>query len=285
MNSSNFDSICFEGGGVKGISYIGALKILNKYQSLDLIKNYAATSVGSIFAAILSCGATMNFIEKEFDELNLANFEDGGYWGLWRLWNNYGYCKGNYIYDWIGKIIEKLTGNPNITFANIYEKFDKNLNITGTCINKKPNERIFNRETTPNLPIRDAVRASTSIFIVFEPFTIKNSEGFDEIYQDGGDLNNFPIEILGNDANILGLYIGKENEKNIEITNLKNYLCATLSMLLNTSNYKKPVDKKEVCFIDVEGINSIDFNISAEQKQYLKKCGEIAMEKYLENKN
>ena len=48
-----FDSIVFEGGGVKGAVYAGALVALDEHKVLSNVKKFAGTSAGSTVAALL----------------------------------------------------------------------------------------------------------------------------------------------------------------------------------------------------------------------------------------
>eukprot|EP00946_MAST-07B_sp_MAST-7B-sp1_P000591 g591.t1 len=51
-----FDSIVFEGGGVKGAVYAGALVALDEHKVLSNVKKFAGTSAGSTVAALLAAG-------------------------------------------------------------------------------------------------------------------------------------------------------------------------------------------------------------------------------------
>jgi NTE family protein len=54
---SQFRNLVFEGGGVKGIAYAGAIEVLEKESILSDIKRVAGTSAGAITAALLASGA------------------------------------------------------------------------------------------------------------------------------------------------------------------------------------------------------------------------------------
>ena len=49
-----FKNLVFEGGGVKGLAYIGVLEILDTYNILPQIERVAGTSAGAITATLTS---------------------------------------------------------------------------------------------------------------------------------------------------------------------------------------------------------------------------------------
>jgi len=99
---------------------------------------------------------------------------------------------GKKLNIFIKKYIKEKTGNENITFLQIQEKYNIKLQIGVTNLTKSKFE-LFNVDITPDIPIEKAISASIAIPFVFEPIAI-----LDDIYCDGGLLNNLPIENLIN---------------------------------------------------------------------------------------
>jgi len=56
---SQFHNLVFEGGGIKGIAYAGALEVLEKENILSDIKRVAGTSAGAITATLLAPSSTV----------------------------------------------------------------------------------------------------------------------------------------------------------------------------------------------------------------------------------
>ena len=89
--SGKFDErysyLAFEGGGVKGISYAGAIRALEDAGVLQNIKGVAGSSAGAIAAALVGCGLTGKEVE---DELRNQDFEallaGRQKYPLWRSW-------------------------------------------------------------------------------------------------------------------------------------------------------------------------------------------------------
>lgn len=60
INEQKIKNYIFQGGSIKGISYIGALEALEKDGiKLENIKRIGGTSVGTITAALLSVGCDL----------------------------------------------------------------------------------------------------------------------------------------------------------------------------------------------------------------------------------
>ena len=78
-----FRNLIFEGGGVKGIAYVGALQELEKHKILKNIKRVGGTSAGAINAVLLALDYSLEDTRKILSELNFNNFMDDS-WGLVR---------------------------------------------------------------------------------------------------------------------------------------------------------------------------------------------------------
>ncbi len=57
-NKYHFKNLVFEGGGVKGIAYVGALEVLEKEGILGSIERVAGTSAGAMVAVLVALGYT-----------------------------------------------------------------------------------------------------------------------------------------------------------------------------------------------------------------------------------
>ena len=60
----HYNTLVFEGGGIKSIAYIGALKHLVELSVLKNIKNFAGTSSGSQIATLLAIGYNLDELEE-----------------------------------------------------------------------------------------------------------------------------------------------------------------------------------------------------------------------------
>lgn len=195
----HFKNLVFEGGGVKGIAYVGALEILEKEKILKNIERVAGTSAGALIAVLLGLGYTKKDLKDILWNLDFKNFMDGS-WGVVRnskrLIADYGWYKGDFFRELVGGYIEKKTGNSESTFADIAKmkqngKKFKDIYLVGSNLSTGYSE-IFSYEHTPRVCLADAARISMSIPLFFA--AVQGMRG--DVYVDGGLLDNFAIKIF-----------------------------------------------------------------------------------------
>lgn len=194
----NFKNLIFEGGGVKGIAYLGALEILSSKGILNQVVRVGGTSAGAINAVLVGLNFTPEETKDILWELNFNNFLDDS-WGIVRdtdrLLEQFGWYKGDFFRSWMGKLIKEKTGNSEATFADLEAmkagKQFKSLFLMGTNLSTRFSE-IFSSEHTPRMCIADAVRISMSIPLFFA--AKRNVRG--DVYVDGGVLDNYPIKLF-----------------------------------------------------------------------------------------
>jgi len=199
--------LILEGAGIRGIAYAGALMELQNHKILDSIKRIGGTSAGAITALAVSIGYSPEEIYDIIANTDFQKFNDGRYiffGGFHRLRKHYGWYLGETFSDWLAELIEKKTGNKDITFSQLHEKGFKDLYVTGTSLNRQK-MIVFSRENYPNMRVRDAIRISMSIPLYYEAVWIdstgkiiqkpKDTKDLD-LMVDGGILGNFPIHIF-----------------------------------------------------------------------------------------
>ncbi len=208
----HFRNLVFEGGGVKGIAYVGAMKRLEEKGILADIKRVGGTSAGAINAALVGLGYTSTETMNIMNKLDFKKFMDddlGLIRDFDRLLSEYGWHKGAFFRKWISKLIKKKTGNPNATFADVEklkdEKGFRDMYFIGTNISTHFAE-VFSFEHTPRVCIADAVRISMSIPLFFASY--RSPRG--DVYVDGGLLNNYPVKLF-------------DREKYLDAENLSNH--------------------------------------------------------------
>ena len=60
-----FEFIAFEGGGIKGIAYIGAILYLEKIGLLKKLRGFIGSSAGAFTALLLYCGLNGEQLKEE----------------------------------------------------------------------------------------------------------------------------------------------------------------------------------------------------------------------------
>ncbi len=223
-----FENLVLEGGGVKGIAYVGALKTLEKKGELASIKRVGGSSAGGITAMLLALGYTPDEIKLEMEsiEFNLLLDSRSKFWSKYPKWmdtkhqsirkalfktgafllafrkEKVGIYEGEIFLQWARAKITAKLGNPNATFADLKEAMNldpslgfKELMLTATNISGPGGDilRCFDAETAGSVKIADALRATMSFPGAFDTYDI-TVNGVKASYVDGGLTNNFPME-------------------------------------------------------------------------------------------
>ena len=194
----HFRNLVFEGGGVKGIAYVGALEALQERNILRNVTRVGGASAGAINAVLLSLGYTLEEMNEIMADLDFNNFADAWKPRVIRLMNvprllrDFGWCKGDYFRGWIEKLIKGKTGNPHSTFEELQrERRFTDLFLIGTNLSTGFSE-VFSAEHAPALPVAEAVRRSMSIPMFFAAVRDKN----DAVFVDGGVFDNFNVVLV-----------------------------------------------------------------------------------------
>jgi predicted acylesterase/phospholipase RssA len=188
MSTHKIKHLVLSGGGLLGISYIGLFKYFEEHNTLSNIKSITGCSAGAIFGSLLSIGYTYKELDIIVKSMVFKDYLKINVDSLLNFANNKGLESGKNLQIFIKNCIKDKTGDENITFSQIQEKYNIKLQIGVTNLTKSVFE-LFNVDTTPDIPIIKAISASISIPFIFEPIIIG-----DDIYCDGGLLDNLPFE-------------------------------------------------------------------------------------------
>ncbi|XP_062596014.1 uncharacterized protein LOC134257419 isoform X2 [Saccostrea cucullata] len=193
-HSYPFENLVFEGGGNKGLAYCGAVRALEELKLMDQVKRFAGASAGAMTASLLAVGFNSKEIQGFLSQNMATMFLDAKFGVLSLLPNllsGYGWNPGNRIYNWFGEKMEQKMGNKDVTFGELYEKTGKELCVVVTNLNHMT-EEYCHVKTTPDMPIRLAVRMSMAIPGMFQA-TNYTYNGETNTYVDGGVICNYPI--------------------------------------------------------------------------------------------
>jgi NTE family protein len=212
-----YRNLVLEGGGVRGLAYAGAFKVLEEKNILQQIDKIAGTSAGAIAGVMISVGYSAKEVDSIMRFLPIEKFNDGrgGIVGKYRrVRNKFGLYRGLKFELWVQQLIQFKTGNSNLTFAQLHalrqqNNLYKDFYCTGTNLSKQQLD-IFSYEHTPDMPVALAVRISGAIPIYFEPVILDDQYqkidetdtiSFKNYYVDGGMLANYPISIFDSSEN------------------------------------------------------------------------------------
>lgn len=277
------ENLVFRGGGVLGMSYAGAIEVLEKEGILSGIKRYAGTSAGSITALALNLGCNANEIKAIIDETNFEKFQD--HRNILQIPLKYGMYKGEYLLKWIQSVIKTKIKNVDLTFEELFELTQKELKVFATDLNKTlPQE--FSAKTTPKVKVAEAIRASMSIPLFYNAWQFPDKNPNDHIYIDGGVLYNFPITAFKDLSKTLGLYIMTDKaDESLEYNEIIEYVKRLFKAVLKGQdidffrNYK---NSTHTITLDSLGISSTHFHINKKEKKALFDEAKRATQKFIE---
>jgi NTE family protein len=271
QQSDSVENIVFEGAGIRGIAYSGAINELEQKGILKNIKRVGGTSAGAITALLLTLGYSSGEIANIVSSTSFKKFNDGRFFflgGFHRLRKYYGWYRGKRFERWLTELIGSKTGNRDISFAELHLQGTKDLFVTGTSLNKQK-LIVFSYENYPQMKVKDAVRISMSIPLYFEAVFIdstgkvvphpRRKTGLD-IMLDGGFIANFPISIFDSSKYVkssatnefrvnnktIGFRIdsdaqiendtGNNGLASMQVTNFTEYLTAFYTLILENLN-------------------------------------------------
>ena len=228
-----------------------------------------------------------------------------------RLWFGYGLHTGNSLSTWLRDAIGQLTreslgtAQPDLTLAELHAaalagKPVRRFMAIGSNLSHQLPE-VFSAHTTPSLPLWQAMRASASFPVVFQPVTIDGS-----VFVDGGLTWNYPIDLFDHGQQrrmrgriepidlgerTIGFVLGKDpsaivDEEPKQVTRIDDapeFASALLGFALNESTRlhasRDALDR--TVFIDDDQISTTDFFITKAEEDLLVTNGKKATEAFL----
>lgn len=261
----------FEGGGVRGTAFVGAIAALE--ESGVEFKAVAGASAGAIVASLIAAGYKAKEIRTLLVDTDFLEFKDTisiiPVWRSIRVWHKLGFHKGKRFERWIEeKISLKLTGNPD--GSPRFKDLPKELKVIATDIVHEDIE-IFDRESTPQMRVADAVRMSMSIPFFFCPVQFASG-----LLVDGGVSSNFPAWAFEEERKkhplpVLGLRLQSSNAPRREINNIWHFTRAVINTMMKT-NLALQINHLEglrIILLPTLGIRTTDFDISITEKEEL----------------
>ena len=198
-------NIAFQGGGIKGLAYVGVLRFLDE-RGYKVFKA-SGSSVGAIFAALAVAKYKAYEIEEIIETLDINNLICSN------SFINGIQTKGiNNICNLESKIEEILAKKNIKTFQDLKYGDDYLLKIIVTDNKKKipvilPNDLKKYGINCDSFKVAKAVAMSCSIPIIFSEYKIGNY-----CFVDGGATYRFPLEVIVDRIHpVLGVKLMRKN--------------------------------------------------------------------------
>lgn len=285
MTEIKFDGV-FEGGGVKGIALIGALKRLEEEEGV-VFSRVAGTSAGAITASLVAAGYKVDELktivwDKDFNDFaDVRNlFKEKWYKTVLKFlpllfpFSGYGIFSTKNFYDWI----KNLLNDKGVTdFESVKTTY---LRVFAVDIVNQVLKQ-YDRDRTPNMEVAEAVKLSMSI-----PFFFQGKYQQDTFIVDGGVLANYPIDTFndqGGLATTIGLKLisGEQTLPPKVPSNVLTYLLRIFETMQVAHERVHVEDAQWAKTIPIPTgtISTIDFNLKDADKQFLWNAGYNAADK------
>ncbi len=293
---SKIKNLAFKGGGVLGIAYAGALKVLEKENILAGIEKVAGTSAGAITAMLVCLNYSADQTQAIVNGTGFKSFEDKE--DPLRIPFTYGLYAGDTLLKFIQNGVTgtgfNLPGiNPtglkaNATFADFKNHVGENgaktkdLHVFSTDLNMQTVQE-FSFETTPDTIVAEAVRASMSIPLFFKAWQFSNHKPNSHIFVDGGVVYNYPLTAFDSASGInmetLGFYLTDNKapvDNGLKMDHIGKYVKYLFETVLDSQVVdfdKDPEMMGRTVLIDDLGISATDFDLTAQQETDLYNSG------------
>ncbi len=307
-------NLVFSGGGVRGVAYVGAIDALGAAGVLAGVRRVAGASAGAITAGLLAAGADAERLGALFHKLDFPSFLRDSFGAAGdpeRLWFGYGLHTGSSLSDWLREAVGELTlgslgsAQPDLTLGELHAaalagKPVRRFVAIGSNLSHQLPE-LLSAHNRPSLPLWQAMRASASFPMVFQPVTIDGS-----VFVDGGVTWNYPIDLFDGSyarrvrgslppveqgERTLGFVLGQsqsavvdeEPKRDTPIGSASDFAHALVGFALNESTRlhttRDALDR--TVFIDDMGLSTTDFSIARADEDRLIRNGKTATEAFL----
>lgn len=281
-----FTNLVFEGGGVRGLAYIGALQAVEDAGIRPNVTAVAGTSAGAITAALVAAGYTSKELHDTLLDMNLRMFQDGGLTGPVRVVRDYGFFRGDAFLQWMRDRIAEKTGDPRATFSDVHAATGIDLRVVVTNLSLHSAQQL-SHETVPDMEVALGVRMSMSIPLFFAAVRDGGS-----VYVDGGAVWNYPLTIFDtgdeqDEQKTLGFHLGLKGtaaSTPVKVGDILTYGRMLYESMITVQTFlmeQNPDDVARSVFIDHLDVFPTDFGISTEKKEALTQKGLEATEAYL----
>lgn len=284
-----------EGGGVKVIGLVGALKVAE--QKGFRFKRLAGTSAGSIVATLLAAGYTSDELFQILLEKDLSTLVQPTWYSripylgpAYRLWVKKGLNSGIHIEQWIDELLQ---AKGIRTFADFDAEIELSIiasDITLGNLLVLPQDLQTYGYTKEQFSVARAVRMSCSIPFFFDPVRLVHKPSNRRCYiVDGAILSNFPVWIFDKENPRwptfgFRLFSG-ENQPVHEIEGpFSLFYSMFLTMMdAHDNRHIREQDQVRTIMVPTLGVKLTDFSISRRGKERLFQAGVKAAEQFFQS--
>jgi len=273
--------LALEGGGVRGVTYSGAVRALQDAGILQGMEGFSGTSAGSIGAALLAAGYEAEEVADELRLVDFKSFLDSSgnvFVDVSRLMANFGWYSGTPLLDLVEGMLFRKTGVANVTFGKLYELSKKELRITAVNMNTGV-LTFFDRRSATDMPVAKAVLASSAIPFFFRPVSYNG-----DLFVDGGVARSLPLDAFaGDNGTILGLSLMRHGRysrivRRESFDSLPEYAMQLLMIFASSAtrsvdDYDHTDENTDMASFNVSAVHPVSFDLCESHKDFMVSVG------------
>lgn len=297
----------FEGGGVKGLAFVGALRCFD--DAGIRMRKVAGTSAGAITAASVAAGLGMDELETSlggFDFASLLSRKTRSWWPFWGgssmsglgmastivglvLSGTTGRYSSGPLLDWVTALLKGRldTFAAAQSGAEWHEQRDLRVVVTDISageIRVLPNDLALYQADRETFSVAEAVRLSMSIPFFFEPGRLGDS-----VVVDGGVLSSFPLWMYDKPAGVvpmcptIGFMVSDRSSGYGDIETAADMVGALVGTMALAADrkYARDHDQHRIVRIDTLGVEATRFTLDDATKTALYRSGYAAAKHFL----
>lgn len=275
--------LVLSGGGIKVISIVGALRVLEEKGLMKHVRMVSGVSAGAWLAFMISAGITMKVLEKLVLDLEfgvIRNLSPDAFIGFPET---FGLDDGSNLRKFLESVMKiAVKMEPSATFSSLASK-KIGFKCWATDLNTRT-MREFSIKKTPSVRIVDALHASMAIPLYFTP-VVDPITG--HLLSDGGIQGALAIHKLSKEdcEDCLAIAFSRDKpfpEDGEVPTDLMGFVGSIFASLIHSRNETVTnMWKHKIVRIPVDEFPSWNFEASRDDRLYLSKRGSDAMEKWL----
>ena len=265
------------GGGIKAISYVGALDVLERRGYLKHVREYLGTSAGAFFGMCKVIGYTQKELRELFLRFDFSMLYKPDVDNIFDYTSLFGVDDGADVRRFLESVL-RIRGFPRTcTFKEFYDRTGIGFRCFAADL-MTLDMREFSAVLTPDECLVTAVFASMAIPFYFKP--VRDSET-GHLLVDGAIINNVPLKRLSpaEQVETLVLAFHEHVEDRKEIQTVGNFL-ARIWGCYYIHRYRE-LTKEQVCYIRCADYPVWQATISDEEKLTLVECGERDMDAFI----
>jgi NTE family protein len=222
MNLIPPKKICLSGGGIRAVSFVGALEVLQEKGLLKAVTEYIGVSAGAFLEFALCIGYTIAELKLLCLEFDFTLIRDIDPESALAFFDTYGFDSGDKMVRLLESLLRQKGHSTEFTFEDLRALGGPTLRCYATDLTVC-NPREFSVAVSPKVRVVDALRASMGLTFFYTP--VKDPDT-GHLLTDGAVSQNYPMSLLSHEEqkHSLGMTFSNEHLQNVQIEDIGQYI-------------------------------------------------------------